>query len=147
MGFRKALYDVEEKGLNPNLPHKNLGSDGRLVPALSEPSSPVVREASEEKTVLVTSVSNHVTSTETTTEQPAEALTSKLATDSNKSSDNLNELPSASQELSDKKEPNAKGRKTSNSNNGIKKSSTKVTKVKEDKTKSTRRKDSSKEAT
>ena len=32
MGFRKPLYDVAEKGLNPTTPHKNLGSDGRLLP-------------------------------------------------------------------------------------------------------------------
>lgn len=33
MGFRKPLYDVEEKGLDPNVPHKALGSDGRLLPS------------------------------------------------------------------------------------------------------------------
>lgn len=32
MGFRKPQYDVEEKGLNPLVPHKNLGRDGRLLP-------------------------------------------------------------------------------------------------------------------
>lgn len=30
MGFRKAIYDVEEKGLDPNKPHAELGEDGRL---------------------------------------------------------------------------------------------------------------------
>jgi len=32
MGFRKALYDVEEKGLNPKMPHRTIGPDGRLAP-------------------------------------------------------------------------------------------------------------------
>lgn len=32
MGFRKALYDVEEKGLDPRKPHSSLGTDGRLSP-------------------------------------------------------------------------------------------------------------------
>lgn len=146
MGFRKALYDVEEKGLNPSLPHRNLGSDGRLTPALSGPDSPVVGEVLENKAVSVTPVSNHVTSIETTKEQPVEALTSKLNDDSSKSSNNLNELSSASQELSDKKEPE-KGKKVSGTNNGTKKSTAKVTSVKDTKVKSTRRKDSNEEAT
>lgn len=30
MGFRKAIYDVEEKGLDPSKPHTELGEDGRL---------------------------------------------------------------------------------------------------------------------
>lgn len=147
MGFRKALYDVEEKGLDPSTPHRNLGSDGRLTPALSNPSSPVVSEVNENKTVLVTHVSNHITSTETTKEQLKEVLTSDLNHDSSKSSNNSNELPNALQELSGGKEPSVKSRKTSTTNNGGRKSSAKITKVKETQPKSTRRKDSDREAT
>lgn len=33
MGFGKAKYDVEEKGLDPKVGHKELGEDGRLTQA------------------------------------------------------------------------------------------------------------------
>jgi hypothetical protein len=36
MSFRKIIHDVEEKGLSPNVPHTALGSDGRLLPSVSE---------------------------------------------------------------------------------------------------------------
>jgi hypothetical protein len=32
MGFGKAKYDVEEKGLDPTVPHKDIAQDGRLAP-------------------------------------------------------------------------------------------------------------------
>jgi len=38
MSFRKVIHDVEEKGLDPSLPHTALGSDGRLLSSVSEPS-------------------------------------------------------------------------------------------------------------
>jgi len=44
MGFRKPQYDVEEKGLDPSTPHKNLGKDGRLlVPEVATPNTPVAK--------------------------------------------------------------------------------------------------------
>jgi hypothetical protein len=39
MSFRKIIHDVEEKGLSPNVPHTALGSDGRLLPNVSELSN------------------------------------------------------------------------------------------------------------
>jgi len=39
MGFRKAIYDVEEKGLDPTVPHNQIGDDGRLLSDV-EPSEP-----------------------------------------------------------------------------------------------------------
>ena len=38
MGFRKPSYDVEEKGLDPSVPHKDLGTDGRLLPDRASPA-------------------------------------------------------------------------------------------------------------
>jgi hypothetical protein len=45
MGFRKPLYDVEEKGLDPKKPHRSLGSDGRL---LVDPTPTSVDESEEQ---------------------------------------------------------------------------------------------------
>lgn len=50
MGFRKSLYDVEEKGLDPKKPHNSIGNDGRLATVTStEQPSAVLADVSEVK--------------------------------------------------------------------------------------------------
>lgn len=44
MGFGKAKYDVEEKGLNPTKAHKDLGDDGRLAQVAEAAPAPAKAE-------------------------------------------------------------------------------------------------------
>lgn len=45
MGFGKAKYDVEEKGLDPKVAHKEVAQDGRLTPCQPSETSVEVLEA------------------------------------------------------------------------------------------------------
>lgn len=58
MSFRKVIYDVEEKGLNPKLPHTALGSDGRLLSGVSEPSK--VESAVEKEEIQSSLLKNDI---------------------------------------------------------------------------------------
>jgi hypothetical protein len=63
MGFRKALKDVEEKGLEPTVPYKELGPDGRLSTTLSNTSAPVVGEEYLDTSAVITNEHKDVVKT------------------------------------------------------------------------------------
>ena len=85
MGFGKAKYDVEEKGLTPTIPHNQVGLDGRLVPS----TTPVVVEekvvvlAKEETTSPVEPPKVSITVLENVTviERPATENTNMIVID------------------------------------------------------------------
>jgi len=67
MGFRKKLYDVEEKGLEPDKPHHILGLDGRLVDDSTSSKLPVV----EAQSAVATQSSSQTTAEEVHTSSPS----------------------------------------------------------------------------
>lgn len=101
MGFRKVLYDVEERGLDPRKPHKNIGVDGRLI-AKVVPDQPTAANSSS---------SDIASQEEKSTQQPSMGVAVKVRKEkevetptNEKVSTNIDlqdELPQATKELSD----------------------------------------------
>lgn len=69
MGFKKEVYEVEEKGLNPSEPHKKLGADGRLV---VEKVENVILVNSNEDTEVTSSETAFVPAADLTAEETVE---------------------------------------------------------------------------
>lgn len=87
MGFRKEIYDVEEKELEPTKPHSKLAEDGRLARTSKKPKTPVVKEDSKKEP-------SEKTASETkkkVTTSPKEKTAPK--SDVNEPSNALKELP------------------------------------------------------
>lgn len=101
MGFRKAIYDVEEKGLDPKKPHKEIGDDGRLLSKVV-PSQPAAVNSSLSKSQEEKSTQEPSLAVAATDRKEKEVETPK----SEKDSVNIEftgELPQATKEISDDK--------------------------------------------
>lgn len=108
MGFRKAIYDVEEKGLDPKKPHKEIGDDGRLLSKVV-PSQPAAVNSSLSKSQEEKSTQEPSLAIAATDRKEKEVETPK----GEKVSVNIeftDELPQATKEISDDK-PNPKPKK------------------------------------
>lgn len=123
MGFRKGIYDVEEKGLDPTKAHSSLSADGRLTPAPAKPVTPVISEPSDKslekkvkpKSEEEVSKKEDKKATLDAPDAPKEASTANQKLDSDKSnkvvlSNALKELP---EKLPEKKEGGKKEEKKS----------------------------------
>lgn len=109
MGFRKALYDVEEKGLDPKKPHKEIGNDGRLLSKVV-PNQPAAANSSSSKSQEEKSTQESSLAVAATDRKKKEVETPK----NEKVSANIeftDELSQATKELSDDK-PNPKPKKS-----------------------------------
>jgi len=109
MGFRKAIYDVEEKGLDPKKPHKEIGDDGRLLSKVV-PNQPAAANSSSSKSQEEKSTQEPSLAVAATDRKEKEVETPK----NEKVSVNIeftDELPQATKELSDDK-PNPKPKKS-----------------------------------
>lgn len=125
MGFRKPLYDVEEKGLDPQKPHTNLGSDGRLLPAEDNLGTPTAvssskKEAALDETVEVKAVPEASENAAKTPQSAAKAKDKKAVDKPQDAKEELPEKPKAEKKSSTKKKvtrtrktPAAKAAKTS----------------------------------
>lgn len=107
MGFRKPLYDVEEKGLNPEVPHTNLGSDGRLLPAKDNLGTPTAVSSSGETDLETESVEvKAVPKAKEDAAKTPQSANGKKATDK----EAVDKLDEAAKELPD--EPKAEKKST-----------------------------------
>lgn len=111
MGFRKVLYDVEERGLDPRKPHKEIGTDGRLMskvvpnqPAAATSSDDV--ESSEERSTQPPSMG---VAAKVRKEKEVETPTNEKVSTTIELQD---ELPQATKELSDDDSAQTKKRTT-----------------------------------
>ena len=99
MGFRKAIYDVEEKGLDPTKPHSEVGADGRLAFTDVSPNLPTANEvergssAPETKKKKAVSVRKKNATTLKSNEQEKEVIAKQDSNDSDTPSDVHKELP------------------------------------------------------
>jgi hypothetical protein len=100
MGFRKSLYDVEEKGLDPTKPHNELGIDGRLASVDDSSDTPAASELKED---LSASKASKKKAALVQVEE-AMTLTSETSGEENASAKDTDKLPNALKELPKKSE-------------------------------------------
>ena len=145
MGFRKPLYDVEEKGLDPEIPHTNLGSDGRLLPAEENLGTPTAVSSSKKTDLDKVKVEAVPKATETAakTPQSANKANDKKAVDKlDDAKQELPDVPQAEKKSSTKKKV-TRTRKTTPKAKADKKTTAKKSSTTSSKAKTTRKKASS----
>jgi len=146
MGFRKPLYDVEEKGLDPQIPHNNLGSDGRLLPAkdnLNIPtavSSPSKKEETDLDDDVKAEAVQKAKKTVAKTPSSANKATDKKTVD--KQQDAIKELPDdpKTEKESSTKKKVTRARKTTPKAKAKKKTTKRKSSTTSSKAKTTRKK-------
>ena len=108
MGFKKEVYDVDEKGLDPTEPHNDIGSDGKLVIETALLDTPAVEEPKKVPRAL-----KKVVRKKTASARKKESVT--LKNKETKETKNSDELLSAITELPTKTGGNkANPKKTTN---------------------------------